>query len=313
MWNIGFYVCKIFDRTAAVAEPQWPEDNNPVTLASRVKLFGVIMRFRNQPLTAKQLSLKYLSLVTRSPFAEVAATLRIQLSHATDETVFEASGKTSFQLPDRWSIDSLAQDLSLNFHLAPASSGSVFCLSTPTLDDGSPLIQGSTAVVCRATTPGAPSRSGYERRRAGAARPPNLQRAAGSSRRERFDGHCDACHRYGHRASQCHYLAMFFHVREFLKNKESATVVEAAVNDWLRRNEKFLSREEKAGVRKPSGRDRPPARHPCTVALAYCDDVELHVDRMADQLDWDYFLDCSETGDNDPIIPAPADSPTSDE
>ena len=104
----------------------------------------------------------------------------------------------------------------------------------------------------------------------------NPDPAAVQSRRERnppFEKSCHACGRFGHPAVRCDFLAKYAHILEYWKTKDPAEV-KAAQERWLERNKKWLDGDH---------------RTPRKIAMTYCHDIGYDVNKLTDEIDWDFF------------------------
>ena len=106
--------------------------------------------------------------------------------------------------------------------------------------------------------------------------PRNPDPAAVQSRRERsppFTKKCHACGRYGHPATRCDFLAKYAHMLEYWKTMEPKDV-KLAQERWLERNKKWLDGDH---------------RTPWKVAMQYCSDIGFDVNKLVNEIDWEFF------------------------
>lgn len=98
--------------------------------------------------------------------------------------------------------------------------------------------------------------------------------------RERFEGSCAACGRWGHEDISCDFLAMWFHLKRFLRDADKARI-DAAEKRWLEKNKPF------------DDKDKAPTQTPRTVAAAYMQRHGLSEDALLYlleiEMDWDLF------------------------
>ena len=89
---------------------------------------------------------------------------------------------------------------------------------------------------------------------------------------------CAACKRHGHPASSCEMLAIALfverHTKQLSESKKMA-IEEACVARW----------KDKVGQ---------PARTPHQVMRAYCDDLYIFNDHLADAMDWDCWPEAAD-------------------
>ena len=72
---------------------------------------------------------------------------------------------------------------------------------------------------------------------------------------------------------QCDFLAKYAHILEYWKSRDPADV-KAAQERWLDRNKKWLDGDR---------------RTPRKVAMTYCQDIGFDVNKLVDEIDWEFF------------------------
>ena len=128
---------------------------------------------------------------------------------------------------------------------------------------------------------------------------------------ERFEGNCAACGKWGHKAKHCHQLAMYVYLTNFVNSGKNDDARKEALENWREKNKKWLDRDNRGRNRRDGrdngGRNRRDGRRPRDrtrqrqdpkeVAKLYCRRLAMGVDDMADQLDWEFFAECSRDSD----------------
>lgn len=109
----------------------------------------------------------------------------------------------------------------------------------------------------------------------------SARRGTSSARPPRFEGNCAACGKWGHQAVTCDMLAMAVFLRKYSAIKTHSRAIQEAEQAWMEKNKKWLPSDNAA--RKLLAR--------------YCDQVQLPLDQVDDELDWDLL--CSSLDDLD--------------
>jgi hypothetical protein len=99
---------------------------------------------------------------------------------------------------------------------------------------------------------------------------------------------CDACNRWGHKATRCDMLAMAVWIMEFINNGGSEAVIKEITKYWTERN---------ANEQSFQPTERPFKRDPVKVMQTYMDRYCFTAEQVADELDWrfvqeDYAEEC---------------------
>jgi hypothetical protein len=92
---------------------------------------------------------------------------------------------------------------------------------------------------------------------------------------------CDACNRWGHKATKCDMLAMAIWLMEFLKRGGNEEVMKEVQKYWMERNAK--EQQLKPSDKKAS------ERTPMQVMETYMDRYFFTEDQIANELDWCHF------------------------
>lgn len=166
-------------------------------------------------------------------------------------------------------------------------------------------MQGFDPTICRIDT-----RRRDDLRRDASRRPPNPRAMTNRQRSTKFEGTCNACGKWGHPASQCHFLGSYLCLLTFLKGKTKQEQDECLAN-WKERNKRWLDRPQQGRNRRENRqqdgrqherRDRgrqQRSQHVNTLSALgdlsqlYCRKVDLSLSDVADRMDWDFFARCA--------------------
>ena len=109
LWRLAFFTIGIFDRSKALPKPRWPDDDNIFTFLLRVKLHNVLLGHRGRPLSARELSQKFLDSIDHTLYYESDRSLGAQLASIPGR--WTEYGASVNNLPDDFNIDNLARKL----------------------------------------------------------------------------------------------------------------------------------------------------------------------------------------------------------
>lgn len=328
---------KLFDVTSPLTEPTWPSDDNIYTLANEVMLYNVLLKHRKRALPDKDLSAKFLTLSRHPTYAGLASSLAATLTNVQLECDHTTYPDLTWTLPRKWSVEALAHKLSTHCIRPHHRTRDVNRTSTPgtataidnppgtttdsaTLHDAYDRQQDSTQPhphvqgVCPAVNALRPDRDDRlaTNRRYANRRPPNVGEITRRQDNRRCEETCEACGKFGHTANQCYFLAMFVHVRDFLRGKTDDDI-RSTLDAWKEKNKRWMDQPRRGPPgprgRRPATRQRddrrprrpfrPPranlcmAEDPATIAEDYCSDLGITYDELSDQMDWEFFADCA--------------------
>lgn len=269
LWNFGADLIGIFNRSCGVGEPLWPLDDNVYTLQSHVRLHGSLLRQRGLPLTERELSLKFLSLIEHNKYANLAQTLEADIMNSPTDIL-----DNNFLM--ELGMEHLARTLThRSLRAARRSAHASATTRRLVVNDDLNVRDRRNATqhpvgTCRA------ERRQYDNERCYAnTRPPDMRAMEWRQRNERYDGKCEACGKYGHRASRCNFLGSYLCLLGYLKGKNKPERDECLTN-WTNRNKKWLEpavQQQGRDYRRRSGggrggQQRPRDRRPRHKALA---------------------------------------------
>ena len=289
LWVLTKHFVPMVSTTKNLGWPVWPPSDDVFLFARRVSLYCTLSRMRGmKPYTDSQKSDLFLSNVGgvhRDYAQHLLTSLHIHASSSVDGSL---SAHLKLHIPDlterlmdRHRDDSRGSLLSsslVNRVVAPISSTT---LSPPLAGDSH--IQGYCVNVARvgSSVP----------RRAPIPKTSSARRGTPSSvRPPRYEGNCAACGKWGHQAVTCDMLAMAVFLRKYSAIKSNSRAIQDAEQAWMEKNKKWI----------------PSNTAPRTLLTRYCDLVQLPVDQVDEELDWDLLcssLDDSEKGDVEELLP----------
>ena len=85
-------------------------------------------------------------------------------------------------------------------------------------------------------------------------------------------GTCDACGLWGHKTTTCHFLAMYSYVLKYWKDMSPSDYTET-MRYWTERNQRWVDND----------------RSPRCISRLYCENVNMSMDQVSDQMDWNFF------------------------
>jgi hypothetical protein len=94
------------------------------------------------------------------------------------------------------------------------------------------------------------------------------------------NAYCDACGRWGHKATRCDMLAMAIWLMEFMKNGGLEKIMKEIQKYWMDRNAK--EQNVRTGEREPT-------KTPLKILETYMDRYGFHMEQIANELDWRHF------------------------
>ena len=278
LWVLTKHFVPMVSTTKNLGWPVWPSSDDVFLFARRVSLYCTLSRMRGmKPYTDSQKSDLFLSNVGgvhREYAQHLLTSLHIHASSSVDGSLsahlkLHISDLTE-RLMDRHRDDSRGSLLTsslVNRVVAPMSSTPVH--STSVVDTH---IQGYCVNVARvgSSVP----------RRAPVPKTSSARRGTPSSvRPPRYEGNCAACGKWGHQAATCDMLAMAIFLRKYSANKSNTRAIQEAEQAWMEKNKKWISS----------------TAAPRTLLTRYCDMVQLPVDQVDEELDWDLL--CSSLDD----------------
>ena len=280
LWVLTKYFVPMVSTTKNLGWPVWPSTDDVFLFARRVSLYCTLSRMRGmKPYTDCQKSDLFLSNVGgvhREYAQHLLTSLHIHASSSIDGSLsahlkLHISDLTE-RLMDRHRDDSRGSSLSsslVNRVVAPAVRSPV--VSSASAVD--PHIQGYCVNVARvgSSVP----------RRAPVPKTTSARRSTPSSvRPPRYEGNCAACGKWGHQAATCDMLAMAVFLRKYSADKSNSRAIQDAEQAWMDKNKKWI----------------PSTTAPRTLLTRYCDLVQLPVDQVDEELDWDLL--CSSLDDS---------------
>lgn len=319
LWRFGYEKVGIWDPVKPLREPTWPKDDSILTWHRKVKTYRLLSVQRgSRDQNEKTECLMFLrGLASQPRFSSFAAPLLLQVPF-TALIPEDGVPQHEWHLPEHHRSDFLAQEIIKLTSDDPADGANWLHPSANLVDAGS-ITDSQLGALLRATEaapfPTQPDASdtgqvtdvvfnhlirpsvfhlqGFvalahrlrRQGRFGQNRPrdgqdpeqvPTRRRS-----RERFDGNCDACGRYGHEDIACDFLAMWYHLRKYLKtvDKERAA---AAEKRWVEKNKPYLALDAR-------NRDATPS----SVAHAFMARNGLTEDELMDvlerEMDWELF------------------------
>ena len=290
LWVLTKHFVPMVSTTKNLGWPIWPPSDDVFLFARRVSLYCTLSRMRGmKPYTDSQKSDLFLSNVGgvhREYAQHLLTSLHIHASSSVDGSLsahlkLHITDLTE-RLMDRHRDDSRGSLLSsslVNRVVAPMSSAPV---SSPPMAADS-HIQGYCVNVARvgSSVP----------RRAPVPETSSARRGTPSSvRPPRYEGNCAACGKWGHQAVTCDMLAMAVFLRKYSAVKSNSRAILDAEQAWMEKNKKWL----------------PSNTAPRTLLTRYCDLMQLPVDQVDEELDWDLLcssLDDSDQGEVEVLLP----------
>ena len=282
LWVLSKHFVPMLTTMRQLTWPVWPSTDDVFLFARRVSLYCTLSRLCGQtPFTDAQRSelfLRNVGGVYREYAQHLLTTLSICIASHPDGSL---PAHMKFSIPElaealveRHQDDAGAQTPSAFFSL-PAAHRADLPLSTlassPQSITSGGHIQGfcvNVARVGKSVPRGPPS-------------PPTTssRRNMTSTRRAPFEGNCDACGKWGHKATTCDALAMGVYVQRYMGNDKNKAAIDEAMDSWSYKHWKYVATDSS----------------PTEVLSRYCQAVQLPVEQVDDELDWD-MLYCGPPG-----------------
>ena len=286
LWVLTKHFVPMVSTTKHLGWPVWPSSDDPFLFARRVSLFCTLCRLRGMKAYTdserSELFLSNVGGVHREYAQHLLTTLHVHASTSVDGSLpshlkLQISDLTE-RLMDRLRDDSRGS-MALTLNRVTVSSPSSATESSPnSSNDRAQHIQGycvNIARVNKSTPRGAPV--------------PKItaaRRGKSSVRRDKFEGNCDACGKYGHQVVDCDALGMAICMRKYLPNRSNSQAMQVCEENWTEKNKKWIT----------------PTVPPRKLLTRYCESSGLSIDQVDEELDWDLLYSSpedqlSDTGD----------------
>jgi hypothetical protein len=293
LWTVLREFIPMLDATTPTHLPMWPDSDDIFQYARLIIMYCDLAQHRGPPYTEAMKSRLFLSTV-RGRYASMASQFTAVVGTYCPGR--DGAVHCTGPLPKHLSVLELARTF---YNDASRLDSSILVAFTPPVHAHQTHVTSSSITIpapdatqtittdthpqpslCRPThiqgyvansthTPTTP------RRRSA---PNPTSRRSRSPTRQRYEGACEACGKYGHPANRCDMLAMALFIQRYARNRSNAELMKALEAHWIDRNKPFLPRDD---------------RSPRTILANYCAEFKFGEDKVDMEMDWDFLHDPS--------------------